>query len=151
MIERVDEADKTRAYRAQISGFDGERFEEVLDLLDSFDRRVVLDGFTGEPAADCIDRRTRNFEDRPPGGLERDRRSGFGNCRIEAADGRLAAFAGDPNDEPREAIEPRVEHNDARELEKATKCRHRKDAVRMVKSSANPVRGCRQWPEKQEP
>src|SRR5262249_472973 len=104
MIQCVNEADKTRAYRAQISGFDGERFEEVLDLLDSFDRRLVLDRFAGEPATDCIDRATRNLEDRPPGGLERDSCSPFGNCRIESADSRLAAFAGDPNDEPREAI-----------------------------------------------
>src|SRR5262249_19223961 len=104
MIQRVNEADKTRAYRAEISAFDGERFEEVLDLLDLFDGRVVLDGFTGEPAADCIDRRASNLQDRSPGGLQRDRRSRFGKVWSEPAAGRLAAFAGDPNDEPREAI-----------------------------------------------
>ena len=113
MIQCVNEPDKTRAYRAQISGFDGERFEEVLNVLDRFDRRVVLDGFTGEPAADWVDRATSNLQDRPPGGFERDFRSCFGKGGIETADGRLAAFAGDPNDEPREAIEPWVEHNDA--------------------------------------
>ena len=71
MIQRMDDPDKTRAYRAQINGFDGERFEEVLDLLDRFDRRVVLDGFTGEPPADCVDRATSNLQDRPPGGSPR--------------------------------------------------------------------------------
>src|SRR5215831_19280365 len=136
MIQRVDDTDKTRAYCAKIAGFDGERFEEVLDLLDLFDGRVVLDGFTGEPAADCVDSATSDFEDRPPGGLERDRRSRFGKGWIETADGRLATFAGDLNDEPRETIEPWVEHNDACELEQATECRHRQHAVRIIKSSA---------------
>src|SRR5215472_10247361 len=116
MVQRVDHPDKTRAYRAQISGFDRRRFEEMLDLLDLFDRRVVLDGFTGEPLADCVDRATSNFHDRPPGGLERDCRSRFGNGGIETADGRVAAFARDPNDEPREVIEPWVEDNDACKL-----------------------------------
>ena len=36
MIQRVDEADEAGAYRAQIGGFQRERFEEVLDLLDRF-------------------------------------------------------------------------------------------------------------------
>jgi len=67
----VDEPDKTAAYRAQISGFDGERFEEVLSLVDRFERWLVLDGFTGEPAADCIKRPTSNLQDRPPGGSPR--------------------------------------------------------------------------------
>ena len=33
----------------------GERFEEVLDLLNCFDRWVICGGFAGEPAADRID------------------------------------------------------------------------------------------------
>jgi hypothetical protein len=76
----------------------------VFDLLDSFDRRVVLDGFTGEPAADCIDRRTSDLQDRSPGGLERDRRSRFGKGGIETADSRLAAFTGYPNEPDRSLI-----------------------------------------------
>ena len=96
MIQCMDEPDKTRAYRAEVSGFDLERFEEVFGLLDRFDRRVVLDRFTGQSAADCFDRATSNLQDRPPGGLERDRRSRLGNGRIETADSRLAAFAGLP-------------------------------------------------------
>src|SRR5215470_11866454 len=104
MIQRVDDTDKTRAYCAKIAGFDGERFEEVLDLLDLFDGRVVLDGFTGEPAADRVDCATSNLQARPPASLKRDGRSRFGKSGIETTDGRLAAFARDPNDEPREAI-----------------------------------------------
>jgi len=61
MIQCVDEPDKTRTYRAQISGFDLERLEEVFGLLDLFDRRVVLDGFTREPATNCIDCTTGNL------------------------------------------------------------------------------------------
>ena len=78
MIQCMDEADKTRGYRAQISRFDGERFEDVLGLLDRFDRRLVLDGFTGEPATDCIDRSMSIRQDGPPGGFESDFRSTFG-------------------------------------------------------------------------
>ena len=40
MIQRVDEPDESRAYRGQIGGFQRERFEEVLNLLDRFGRRV---------------------------------------------------------------------------------------------------------------
>src|SRR5215471_9779837 len=151
MIQCVNEADKTRPYRAQISGFDGERFEEVLDLLDRFDRRFVLNGFTREPQADYVDRATSNLQDRSPGGLECDRGSRFGEGGIETAECRLAAFAGDSNNEPREAIEPRVEHNDTCELEEATECRHRQHAVRIIESNAYPVCGSCQWSEKQYP
>src|SRR5262249_12026898 len=134
--------------RAQISGFDRERFQEVLDLLDLFDGRVVLDGFTGEPPTDCVDRATSHLQARPPGGLERDRRSRFGKGWIETADARLTAFARHRNDEPRESIEPWVEHDDPREFEEATERRHREHAVRIVKSSAEPVGGSRQRSEK---
>ena len=151
MIQRVAEPDEAGPDRAQIGGFQRQRFEEVLDLLDRFDRRVVLDGFTGEPAADCIDRTVRDLQDRPPGGLERDRSSRFGEGRLETADGRLAARSGDPNDEPREVIEPRIEHDDARELEDAAECRQRQHAVRIVELGTHPVGRRRERSEKQHP
>ena len=91
MVQRVDEADEAGAYRAQIGGFQRERFEEVLDLLDRFGRRIVGDGFAGEPPADRIDRTMRDLQDRPPGGLERDLPSRFHEGRVETADSRLAA------------------------------------------------------------
>ena len=91
MIQRVDEADEPGAYRAQIGGFQRERFEEVLDLLDRFGRRVVRHGFAGEPAADGIDCAMSDLQDRPPGGLERDLPSRFHEGGLETADSRLAA------------------------------------------------------------
>src|SRR5262249_21716722 len=145
MIKCMDEPHKTRAYRAQIRGLDLERFEEVFGLLDCFDRRVVIDRFTGQSAADCIDCATSNLQDCPPRGLERHCASRFGKSGIETADGRFATFTGDSNDESGEAIEPWVEHNNPRELEEATECRHRQHAVRIVKPSADPVRGSCQW------
>src|SRR5262249_26145170 len=122
----------------------------MLDLLDFFDWAVVLNGFAGEPAPDCIDRVTSNLEDRSPGGLKRDGRSCFSNGGIQTADSRLATFARDPNYEPREGIEPWVEHNDPSELEEATERRHREHAVRIVKSSTDPICGSREWSEKQD-
>jgi hypothetical protein len=82
MIQCVNETDETRAYRAEISGFDGERFEEVLDLLYLFDRRVVIDGFTAEPPTDCVDCAMSNLQYSPPR-LKRDRHSRFGKGGIE--------------------------------------------------------------------
>ena len=55
MIERVGEPDETGPDRGEIRGFQRERCEEVLGLLDRFARRVVRDGFAAEPAADGID------------------------------------------------------------------------------------------------
>src|SRR6516165_2379515 len=104
MIKCMDEPHKTRAYRAQIRGFDLERFEEVLGLLDRLDRRVVLDRFTGQPTPDCIDRATSELQDRSPGGLQCNCRSPFGKGGIETADSRVAAFAGDSNDETRKSV-----------------------------------------------
>src|SRR4029453_10174539 len=123
MIQRVDKADEAGTYRPQIGGFQRERFEEVFDLLDPFDRRIVCDGFAGEPAADRIDRAMRNLQGRPPGGLERDLPSRFHEGRVETTDSRFATRSGDPNDELREVILPRIENNDARKLEEAAECR----------------------------
>ena len=81
---------------AQIGGFERERLQELLGLSGCFDRRIVTDGFAGEPAADGVDRTMRELQGRPPAGLERDGPSGLGEDRIETADGRLAAFSGDP-------------------------------------------------------
>src|SRR4030095_16543357 len=108
MIQRGDEADEAGTYRAQIGGFQRERFEEVLDLLDRFVRRVVCDGFAGEPAADRIDRTRRNLQGRPPGGLERDLPSRFHEGRVETTDSRFATCSRNPNDEPREVIQTRI-------------------------------------------
>ena len=77
--------------------------------------------------------------------------SRFHEGRVETADGRLAAYSRDPNDEPREAIEPRIEHNDARELEEAAECRHRQHAVGIIESSTHPVCRCRERSEEQDP
>jgi hypothetical protein len=72
MIQCMTEPDEAGRYRAQISCFQRERFEESLGLPDCFEWRIVLDGFTCEPAADCIDRAMRDLQGRTPG-LERDR------------------------------------------------------------------------------
>src|SRR5215831_5522759 len=117
MIEGVAEPDEARPDRAQVGGFQRERLEELLDLPDRFAGRLVCDGFAGEPTPTGIDGAVSDFQDRPPGCLERDRPSRLSDSRRETADGRRAAFAGDPNDEPREGIEPRITHQDARELE----------------------------------
>jgi hypothetical protein len=73
MIEGVAEPDEARPDRAQVGGFQRERFEELLDLPDRFAGRLVCDGFAGEPAATDIDGAVSDFQDRPPGCFERDR------------------------------------------------------------------------------
>src|SRR4030095_13825388 len=122
-----------------------------LDLLDRFVRRVVCDGFAGEPAADRIDRAMRNLQGPPPGALERDAPSPFHEGRAETADSRFATYSRDPNDEPREVIQPRIEHNDARKLEEAAEYRHRQHAVRIIESRTHPVCRCRERSEKEDP
>src|SRR5262245_40725858 len=139
MVKAVAEPDKAGPYRAQIGGLQRERCEEILDLLDCLDRRVVPDGFSGKPPADGIDCTMCNFQDRPPGGLERDRPSRLGEGWLKTADGRLAASSRDPHNEPREAIKPRIEHHDACELEDAAECRKRQHAVRVIKSRTHPL------------
>jgi hypothetical protein len=52
IIQCVGEANEAGRYRAQIEGLQGQRFEEVLGVPDRFERRSILDGFAGEPAAD---------------------------------------------------------------------------------------------------
>jgi hypothetical protein len=79
----------------------------LLGLSGRFERRVVTDGVAGEPAANCVDRTTRQLKDRPPGGLEGHCPSRLGEDRIEAADSRLGTCSGDTLDEPRETIKPR--------------------------------------------
>ena len=86
MIEGMTESDKAGPDRSQISRFQGERFEEVLDMLDRLIGRLVFDEFAGEPAATGIDSAMSDFQDRSPGGLERDRPSCLGNDRLETAD-----------------------------------------------------------------
>src|SRR5262245_4114877 len=103
MVQCVAEADETGAYCFQVSGLQQERFEEMIDLFASFGRRVVSDGFSGEPPPDSIDRTMGDLQDCPPGGLDGDLPSRFGDCRIETTNRRLAALAGDSNDEPIES------------------------------------------------
>jgi hypothetical protein len=50
----------------------------------------------------------RDLQGRPPGGIERDLLARFHEGRVETADSRLAACSRDPNDIPREVIEPRM-------------------------------------------
>src|SRR5262245_18663234 len=121
MVQRVAEADEAGAYCFQVGGLQRERFEEMVDLFGPFGRRVVRNGFAGEPPTDNGNPAVCDLQDRPPDGLESDFPSRFGEGRIETANGRLAACSRDPNDEPRELIEPRIEHNDAGELEQAAR------------------------------
>src|SRR4029077_4008473 len=132
-----------RRYRAQVGGFQRERFEEVLDLLNRFDWWVICGGFADEPAADRTDRTMRDLQSGPPGRLERHFSSRFREGRGETADSRFAASSGDSDDELGEAIEPRIEHNDAGELEDATECGQRQYAVGIIKLSPHPVCCCR--------
>src|SRR5262245_44483234 len=134
MVEGVAEPDEARPDRAKVGGFQRERFEELLDLPDRFAGWLVPDGFASEPAATGIDGAVSNFQDRPPRSLEGDRRSGASDGWLQTANRRRAAFAGDPNDEPREAIEPRIKHHDARELENGAERRKRQHAVRIIES-----------------
>src|SRR5262245_65080453 len=128
------EPDETRPNRAEIRSFQRERFEEVLNLLNRFANWLVPYGFASEPAAADLDGAVSDFQDRPPRSLEGDRRSGASNGWLQTANRRRAAFAGDPNDEPREAIEPRIKHHDARELENGAERRKRQHAVRIIES-----------------
>jgi hypothetical protein len=119
VVQGVGQADQTGRYRAKVDGLERKRFEKIFDMLDRFDWRVILAGFAGEPGTDRFDGATRELQDRPPGSLERDRSSRLDNGRVETPDRRIATGAGDANDEVREGIEPRIEDDDARELEDA--------------------------------
>src|SRR4029077_5761272 len=109
MVQRVAQAYEAGSDRRQVRRLQRERFEEGVDLLDRVGRRVVRDGGAAERAANRLDRAPRDLEDRPPGGLERDGRPRIGQRRIEAAEGRLATRSGYPDDQPGEAIDPRIE------------------------------------------
>ena len=63
---------------AQIGGFKRKRLHKVLDLPNRIYRRVVLDEFTGKPAANRVDGATRDLQNRPPGGFERHTSSRLG-------------------------------------------------------------------------
>lgn len=54
MIKGVAEPDEAGFRCAQIGRFERQRFQEIIGLPDCFDRRLVTDGFTGEPAADGV-------------------------------------------------------------------------------------------------
>src|SRR5262249_18025370 len=131
MVQCVAEADETGAYCFQVGGLKRERFEEMIDLFASFGRRVVSDGFSGEPPPASIDCTMGDLQDCPPGGLEGDLPSRFGDCRIETTNRRLAALAGDSIDEPCELIEPRIEHTDPRKLKETTESPQRPRAPRQ--------------------
>ena len=123
----------------------------MLGLLRRFDRRIVTDGFSDEPAADSVDRTMRKLEDRPPGGLERDGPSRLGEDRIETADSSLGAAPGDPLDETRKTVEPRIERKDPDQLEYAAECRQGQHNIGLVELSTDPASGCRDWREQQDP
>ena len=116
MIERVAEPDETWLERGQVGSFERERLQKLLGLSGRFDRRIITDGFADEPAADSVDRTARELQGRLPGGLERYGPSRLGEGWIETADSCLGARSGDPLDESRETIEPRVEHEDPANL-----------------------------------
>src|SRR6516162_3651463 len=99
MIKCVAQPDQARLDCAQIDGFRRKRFQEVLDLPNRFDRRFVTDGVAAEPATHGVDRTMRYLQGRPPRGLKCDSPSRFGEDRIETADGRLAAFSGEPDNQ----------------------------------------------------
>ena len=65
-------------------------FQELLDLSGGLERRVVMDGFAGEPAADGVDRLPRDLQDRPPRRLDRDSATRLRENRVEAADRRIS-------------------------------------------------------------
>src|SRR5262245_28358945 len=111
------EPDEARLHRARVDRVQRQRLEETVDLLDRLAPRGVAHRFAREAAADRVDGVTRDLEGRPPGGLERDRAARLRDSWLQTAHGRVAAAAGDPNDELREVPEPRVEHDDARQLE----------------------------------
>ena len=71
MIQSVRKPDETGFECTQIGGFKRKRLHEVLDLPNRICRRVVLDEFTGKPAANRIDGAMRDLQNRPPGGFKR--------------------------------------------------------------------------------
>src|SRR6516162_3704312 len=132
MINCMAQPNETRLECAQIEGFERERFEKLLGLSRRFDRRVVWDRFADEPAVDSVDRTARKLQDGPPGRLESNASSRLGEDRIEAADSRFGACSGNPFDQPRETIEPRIERKYADELENAAECRQGQHAIGFV-------------------
>jgi hypothetical protein len=93
------EAHEQRANRGQVSGFQRERLEELVDLFGSFGGSIVSDGFAGQPPPDNSNRIMGDFQYSSPSGLESEFSSRFREGRIEAADRRLSACFRDPNDE----------------------------------------------------
>jgi hypothetical protein len=55
MVKCMAEPDEAGLEYPQIGGFQRERLQEVVDLPDRFDRRVVTDSVAGESAADGVD------------------------------------------------------------------------------------------------
>src|SRR5262249_20202051 len=139
VIEGVAEPDEARPDRAQVGGFERERFEEVLDLPDRFAGWLVRDGFAGEPAAAGLKGAVSDFQDRPPRSLAGDRPSSATDDWLQPANRRRGAFSRDPHDEPCEGIEPWIEHGNARELEDAAECRQRQDTFGIIESSPHPL------------
>src|SRR5271166_3191899 len=143
MIKCMAKPDEAGLEYPQIGGFQRKRLQEVVDLPDRFDRRVVTEGVAGEAAAYGVDRTMSKLQGRPPAGLERDCPSRFGEDRIETADGRLAALSGDSDNQPREAIKPRVEGGNSHKLEDAAEGSQSQHAVVIVESRTDPAGGCR--------
>src|SRR5215470_2202660 len=90
-------------------------------------------------AADGVDCATRDLERRPPRGLQGNRAARACNRWLETAYGGIGAAAGDPNDESREVVEPRVEHDDPCQLEDAAERRQREHAVGVAEPRTDPV------------
>ena len=144
-------AGRDGARYALIGSFERQRSQEIVGLLDSFDRRAVKDGLAGEPAADNVDRAAREFQDCPPGRFERDSPSRFGEDRVETADSRIGASSGDPHDEARETIEPRIEGRNSHKLENAAESRQCQHAVVIAELRTDPAGGRRDRAKRQDP
>src|SRR5262249_37631291 len=122
MIEGMADPHEARPDRAQIRSFERKRLEERLDLLNR-SAALVSDRLAREPVVDGIDSTVSDVQGPPPGGFEGDGPSGASDAWLQTANPRRAALSRDPRDEPCECIEPRVEHNNACELEDATERR----------------------------
>src|SRR5262249_7447994 len=132
MIERMAEPNEARLECAQIKCFERQRLQELLYLPGCIDRRVISDGFTEKPTAHGLDRTMRKFQDRAPGGLERDGPSRLGEDWVEAADSRLGACPGDPLYDMREAIKPWIERMNPDQFENSAERRQGQHAIGLV-------------------
>src|SRR5579862_5525063 len=141
MVERVAQPDETRLEIGKVEGFERQRFQEELDLSDRVGRRRVTDSLAGKRAANGLDRGMGKLEDRPPGGLQRDRSAGLGKCRVEVADSGVTSPPRDALDQARETAEPRVERQDPDQLENTAEPGQRQDPVRIIKLRTYPVAG----------